>query len=393
MEILFWFSLFLILYTYVVYPLIMHLLASFVRPTKVMAREELPMVSIITAVYNEAAVLPEKLSCLDAIDYPKDKLHIYFGSDKSQDKSNDILTDFGQTRRHVTFIPFAERRGKIGVINRLGELACRQFGSGHDHILLYNDANVMMERDLIRRLVSHFSEEGVALVDANMLSRKMRQEGISKAENHYINREVMLKHWEGKVWGLLQGAFGGCYCLRSDHYIKVPEGFLVDDFYISFHVMMKGDKAINDVEAKCYESASHEIWQEFNRKARISAGNFQNLRYIMRHWGQMSSKLKFCFVSHKVIRWIGPVILALMLLSLVGLSCFKGSIYTLLLGVALLGFIIIPTLDLIFMSIGLHFSLLRKVRYFIMMNIALFKGLIRYVKGVQNSFWEPPKRV
>jgi cellulose synthase/poly-beta-1,6-N-acetylglucosamine synthase-like glycosyltransferase len=372
----------------------MRILASFVGNNSGQDRaSELPRVSIITAVYNEEAVLPEKLQCLDDLDYPRDRLHIYFGSDKSQDSSNDLLSKYEQNKNYVTFVPFEERRGKIGVINRLGHMACEKFGRSDDHILLYNDANVMLEPDLVSKLVTHFTNKKVALVDANMLSRKMRSEGISKAERHYINREVLLKHWEGKVWGLLQGAFGGCYCLRSDHYIKVPEGFLVDDFFISFHVMMKGYMAINDVDARCYESASHDIWQEFKRKSRISAGNFQNLSYIIKFWSEISFKLKFCFVSHKVIRWFGPILLLLMLVSVSILSFYKGLIYTTLLVLILVSFIIIPTLDLVFIKLGLHFSLLRKVRYFIMMNIALFKGLIRYVKGVQNGFWEPPKRV
>ena len=70
--------------------------------------------------------------------------------------------------------------------------------------------------------------------------------------------------------------------------------------------MVSGGRAINDLEAECFESASHDIWQEFNRKARISAGNFQNLRHFLSRVRSIPSRLLFCLISHKVIRWFGP---------------------------------------------------------------------------------------
>jgi hypothetical protein len=36
---------------------------------------------------------------------------------------------------------------------------------------------------------------------------------------------------------------------------------------------------------------------------------------------------------------------------------------------------------------------IRFLRYFLMMNLALFKGMIRFLRGGQNSVWEPTKRV
>lgn len=384
----------MLIYSYLLYPGLMRWLAGRSGAKELHRSSDYrPHISIITAVYNEESVLEEKLDCLEKLDYPKDKLHVYFGSDKSTDRSNEMLSAYASTRSHVTFIAFDERRGKIGVINSLGKLACETFGEGQDHILLYNDANVMLTKELLLNLVPNFADERVALVDSNMVNIKLKPSGISMAERTYINREVLLKNWEGKVWGLLQGAFGGCYGLRSDFMVEVPQGYLVDDFYISFRAMMKGGYAINDLNAICFESASHDIWQEFKRKSRISAGNFQNLRFILRNWKNIDGRLRFCFVSHKVLRWLGPFLLLIIALLTMLLAGMGLELY-LMLGLGMVGVLIfLPITDLVLSLGGVHIGLLRKIRYFLVMNIALLKGFFRYVKGIKNGYWEPPKRV
>jgi len=52
----------------------------------------------------------------------------------------------------------------------------------------------------------------------------------------------------------------------------------------------------------------------------------------------------------------------------------------------------IPLLDELLQSWKINASLLRKVRYFLMMNLALLAGYIRYVKGIKSNVWQPPKR-
>ena len=85
---------------------------------------------------------------------------------------------------------------------------------------------------------------------------------------------------------------------------------------------------------------------------------------------------------------MGLIILGLIYLSIEGLALYQG----LLLIAGLIG-ILVPFLDLLAMAFGQHIGTLRKIRYFVMMNIALLTGFFRYVKGIQNGFWEPPKRV
>ena len=112
--------------------------------------------------------------------------------------------------------------------------------------------------------------------------------------------------------------------------------------------------------------ASHDIWQEFRRKSRISAGNFQNLRHILKNWHLVSRELKFCFISHKVIRWIGPFLMMLTLISALWLIQSQYLFYQIVSWVIVAGIVIVPLLDLILIYLSIHFAPLRKVRYFVM---------------------------
>ncbi|MEM1319764.1 MAG: glycosyltransferase [Bacteroidota bacterium] len=354
--------------------------------------EEWPEVTVVMSVYNEEQVMEKKMECLLALDYPKEKLHLYIGSDCSSDQTNAIISRFAEQDARIHFFPFTQRRGKPGVINELVHRMKDHRPPASNHIYLLTDANVILAENTLRQLVRHYKDPEVMLVDANMISTGTRAEGISKSEDRYVSSEVQLKHREGLVWGRMIGPFGGCYSLRSTHYHDVPPRFLVDDFYITLKAFEQGGKAINDLEAFCYEGVSHDIWEEYRRKKRISAGNFQNL-HTFRHLLKLPfDSLGFAFFSHKVLRWLGPFFIIGALVSSLILFLQSNIIYSILLLLQLVILLLIPLFDTILKKMNIHLQLFRNITYFNMMNVALLEGFFKYIKGIKNNVWEPPKR-
>ena len=121
------------------------------------------------------------------------------------------------------------------------------------------------------------------------------------------------------------GAFGGCYAVRSACYHPAPRAFIVDDFFISMAVLQDGYQAINELAAVCHEDVSDQLPEEFRRKARISAGNFQNLVAFRRLLWPPWQGRSFAYWSHKVLRWLTPLLLVLLLLSSVVLVAQGGG--------------------------------------------------------------------
>jgi cellulose synthase/poly-beta-1,6-N-acetylglucosamine synthase-like glycosyltransferase len=224
-----------------------------------------------------------------------------------------------------------------------------------------------------------------------MVNVGMKMEGISTVENEYITTEVQIKHLEGIVFGKMVGPFGGCYAIRSNYFSKIPPKYLVDDFYIAMRAFEKGGLAINEMNAKCFEAVSHDINEEYRRKSRISAGNFQNLATFKHLIWKMNS-LSFAFFSHKVLRWLGPFFIIFAFLSSGVLSLTGNFYYQVLFFLLNVFLFVIPVLDVLFKKLKINVLVFRKVRYFLLMNIALLEGFIKYINGIKNNVWEPPKR-
>lgn len=353
-----------------------------------------PFVSVLMAVYNEEKVIAEKMETLLGQQYPPHQLQFFVGSDHSSDQTNSILEAYATQDDRIHFFPFPTRTGKPGVINKLYQEAVNISPASSGHVLLITDANVMLAKDCLAKLTRHFREgDPLAIVDAHMQHVGLQAAGISRSEDQYLTGEVRLKHHEGKVWGTMIGPFGGCYCLRSDFFNPVPANYLVDDFYMAMRAFEMGGQAINDLEAVCHEAVSHEWQEEFRRKARISTGNYQNLRTFQHLWWPPLRPLQFAFFSHKVLRWMGPFFLLLcyvctLLLWILTDNYLYGWLF-LLMNVF---YFALPIFDILLRNMGIQWRFVRNIRYFFLMNLALLIGFFRFIKGVKNNVWEPPKR-
>ena len=72
-EIIFWFSISLIIYSTIFYPVLL----SFIRSNIYVVDEKfIPEVSLIISAYNEEKNILKKLRNIDDLDYPKEKLQV-----------------------------------------------------------------------------------------------------------------------------------------------------------------------------------------------------------------------------------------------------------------------------------------------------------------------------
>jgi cellulose synthase/poly-beta-1,6-N-acetylglucosamine synthase-like glycosyltransferase len=394
-EILVIISVFFLLHSYLLYPIHLYLLSKFRNNQsneKLIGTSELPVVSIIISVYNEENIISQKLKSVLESDYPGHLIKIFVGSDDSSDKSNEYIKQLAETDSRINFYHYTQRRGKALVINDLVEEAFKKRMQSENHILLFTDANVILVKQTLRNLCRHFSDSKLALVDSKIIPTNLKKMGISYSEKQYMSLEIRIKHMEGELWGSMMGAFGGCFALRSTFFEKVPSRFLVDDFYISMCALNKGGLCKSDLDAICYEGTTDHLQEEFKRKARISAGNFQNLNVFYKLLFRKPVVVAYAFFSHKVLRWLGPLFILIVCAGLTGLTFYNPEKYSISLLLATLFVVIIPVIDYLLSTFGIHIKAIRGIRYFIAMNIALLIGFIKYVKGIQKSSWEPPKR-
>jgi cellulose synthase/poly-beta-1,6-N-acetylglucosamine synthase-like glycosyltransferase len=388
-RLVFWISLGLPLYTYGVYPLILLVLGStrqlasdlsygLSRRTRRAARAEAeyPRVSIVFAAHNEEAVIAQKMRNCAQLDYPPGSLEILVGCDGCTDATAAIARLTAPPNALV--YEFDDRRGKPGVLNRLLPLAGGE-------IVVFCDANTEFDPGAIRTLVRHFTRPEVGCVCGELRLRS--SEGRATGEQLYWRYETLLKFLESRL-NMLVGANGALFAIRRALFVQVPSDGIVEDLLIALNVHAAGYRVIYDPEAVAWEEAPG-AQQEFSRRVRIGAGNFHALRHTWRLLDPTAGPVSLAFWSHKVCRWFVPPALGAAVISAGILASdpvygVAVALSALMIGLALLGRRL---------AFDARYWAPASIPYhFLSMNVALFLGLVTFVRGTQTIVWTPTAR-
>lgn len=383
-KILFWGSAGALVYTYLLFPALLKLLASLKGnpPVPQIEDHQFPEFSILIPAHNEEGTIAGKLESIYASDYPISKIEVHVLSDASTDHTVDIVSSLSHLPN--LYLHTSDKRlGKPEAVNALA-------GKAKFDTLIFTDANVFFHPDTLRMLARHFLWPETGLADTRLEPYSSDDAGISFEEKKYLNREFLIKYREGLVFGKTMGPSGACFAVRKRLFKPIPEHFLVDDFFIGLEVLRQGYRAVADKEAVVYEDPVTDLSEAFRRKIRIATGNFQNLRYFRKMFRNIFSSTGFLFWSHKGLRWYGPFLMLATLVSNIFLIP-SGLLYLVAFILqAIIPLFIIP--DIYLQKINKHIVILRFVTHYYYMNLALLLGWLKNWKGIDTNVWEPTKR-
>jgi cellulose synthase/poly-beta-1,6-N-acetylglucosamine synthase-like glycosyltransferase len=339
-----------------------------------------PPLTIIVPAHDEESCIAEKVANCLALDYPADRIEVLIGCDGCTDRTADLARRSGDPR--VRVVELSPRAGKAAVLSRLGAMAAGD-------VLLMTDANVALEARAAKALAGRFRDPRVGAVVGRLRlhgpSRGDRGEGI------YWQYESALKYLEGKR-GCVLGANGGIYAVRRRLFQPLRETTIVDDFVIPLRIASRGWRVTYEPQAVAHEEAAPGVEQEFARRARIGAGDWQALALVPGLLDPRAGFLHFAFVSHKLLRWLAPFLLAAALSLSLALA-LRGSALASALLAAQLGFYALALLGgRAAAGRGALSRLASGAHYFVTMNLALALGLWRFVRGTQRATWERTER-
>ncbi|OMH25678.1 glycosyltransferase family 2 protein [Motiliproteus sp. MSK22-1] len=390
MELLFWLAVGLILYTYFIYPILLFVFSGLnqaLSDTRYLWRrhqrrsirlEELPAVSVVIAAYNEESCIEQRILNLLALDYPKDKLTIYVGSDGSSDRTADILRSLEISALNAQI--FEVNRGKMSVLNDLMALV-------EDDIVILSDANTHFEKDAVSNLVRHFESPDVGAV-CGELHLVDPASGENK-DSIYWRYEQVLKFHESRL-GALLGANGAIYAIRKSLFQPLPANTIVDDYQIVMNVARQNYRTLYDPEAVAIEEVAPDLSSEEGRRVRIGLGNYQAL--FSMHWAlnPLLGWRFFTYISHKVCRWFVPHLMIVALL--VNMVLITDPLY-LVLFLTQVAFYILA-----FRGIRANkenkpvATPIALMSFFVSMNFALLCGFYRYFGSNVQGSWQRTTR-
>jgi len=331
------------------------------------------LVTVIFAAYNEQDVIEEKIRSIYHSSYPNELIEVWIGSDKSTDATEDIITRLQLEFKTLHLYISSGRAGKAAIMNILAKKA------GGD-IFIATDANIIFDHHTITELVKYYSNVNVGAVAGNLSYEKENiSSGTSKNEHFYLNIENRIKQTESNKYGFCLGMEGGLYSIRKELWSEIPPHTFMEDFFQTVQVFDQGYDIVFNEFALGFEDVSTSLKEEFNRKIRISIGNFQNLRRFRKLAMNKPFPFGLVFLFHKILRWLTP---HLFILSSLLILCTPIALpYLMLISAVVFAQII-----------WVRFFPPGPFTYFCAMNLALFIGYIRFLRGVTSSVWQPTKR-
>ncbi|HWS87142.1 MAG TPA: glycosyltransferase family 2 protein [Pyrinomonadaceae bacterium] len=374
-EIIFWASAAALLYAYAGYPVLVWAVAR-LRPRPVRAAPFEPTVTVLITAYNEERDLAAKLENTLQLDYDPAKVEILVASDCSNDRTDEIVRAYGE--RGVRLHRQPERLGKTAAQNAAVELA-------RGEVILFSDATTLYQRDVLRAVAPNFADPSVGCVAGNLVYVDPARTGTGEGARSYWGYETFLRRQESLACSLI-GAPGALYAVRRSAYVPLYHE-ACSDFIIATKMVEQGLRAVYEPRAVCTEETNRRPGRELSMRVRVIA---QTLTDLWRHRA-MLNPLRAGFyaiqlVSHKVMRYLVPLFLLLILAASAALA--PGSrFYAAILAGQLL-FYAAALAGWLLTKAGVRARPLALPAYFVLANLACVLAFYKFLRGERYARWE-----
>jgi biofilm PGA synthesis N-glycosyltransferase PgaC len=370
----FWVCAALVAYTYVGYPLLLAL-ASRCFGKAWRAAPLQTSLSIVLPVHNEEKNLARRLEELTGmIEASGCRGEVIVASDGSTDGSAEVAQRFAD--RGVRLVELTEQQGKAAALSAACAVA-------DGELLVFADARQRWADDVLVRLVENFADPDVGAVSGDLVLEAAP--GVLAGVGLYWRFEKWLRVTESKLFAQV-GVTGAISACRRTLFRPVPPGTILDDVYWPMHVALEGYRVVHDERSRAFDRLPDRPRDEFRRKVRTLAGNFQLMTLLpLRALLPWRNRVWWQLISHKLLRLVVPwALLGLLVLSacLPGLYQAALAVQLAAYAVALLG--LVPVL-------GQRVRPLSAATSFLVLNSAAWLAFWVWISGRAGRSWHKVK--
>jgi cellulose synthase/poly-beta-1,6-N-acetylglucosamine synthase-like glycosyltransferase len=393
LEVVFWLSCALIVWTQVGYAAALAVLARVRRQTATStspstderpanaAGGSLPDLSLIVAAHDEQAVIAAKVANALSLDYPRERLQVIVACDGCTDATAARAREAGADL--VLELP---RGGKIRAQDAAVERA-------RGEIVAFSDANAQWQPDAARVLVGAFEDARVGYACGQVrfvrdiaASAAAAGEGAPNQEGVYWRYELAVRALESRLSSITAGN-GAIYATRRESYIVV-DPIMGHDLSLPFNTVKRGLRAVYVPDARATEKMVPSLAGEFARKRRMMSHTWP----ILLRGGMLSPRgyppgYALMILSHRVLRYATPALHVIALAANVALVALGGGgwggvLYTVTLGLQL-ALLLAATLAGL-----LPIRPLLIARYYVLTTSSLAAGLWDWLRHGTDATWE-----
>jgi cellulose synthase/poly-beta-1,6-N-acetylglucosamine synthase-like glycosyltransferase len=377
LEIVFWLSCALIVWTQAGYGLALALIARLTERGRApvfgldLEQRELPALSLIIAAHDEQTVIAAKVANALTLDYPRELLEVVVACDGCMDATAAVAREGGADL--VLELP---RGGKIRAQDTAVDRSCGA-------ILAFSDANALWEGDAARRLVAAFADPqvGYACGQVRFVQSATGAEG-SNQEGVYWRYELTLRALESRLSSITAGN-GAIYATRRESYIVV-DPIMGHDLSLPFNMVKRGWRAVYVPAARASEKMVPSLGGEFARKRRMMSHTWP----ILLRGGMLSPRgyppgYALMIFSHRLLRYSTPALhLLAFAANLALVARGSGTLYVLTLALQL------ALLAAAALAGGLRARPLLIARYYVLTTASPAAGLWDWLRHGTQASWE-----
>jgi cellulose synthase/poly-beta-1,6-N-acetylglucosamine synthase-like glycosyltransferase len=373
LEVVFWLSIALIVWTQLGYALALAALAALLgaRKSSPVAAGAQPSVSLIVAAHDEQEVIAAKVSNALALDYPRELVELIVACDGCTDATAQRAREAG-----AGAVLELSRGGKI----RAQDAAVRSAGG---EIVAFSDANSLWDPDALHALVSAFADPGVGYACGQVrFVQAARGETATNQEGLYWRYELAVRSLESRLRSITAGN-GAIYATRREAYIEV-DPIMGHDLSFPFNMVKRGWRAVYVPAARATEKMVPSIEGEFARKRRMMSHTWP----IVLRGGMLSPRgyglgYGLMILSHRILRYATPAFHAAALAANIALvAAGAGVLYTITLALQL------ALLLAALLAGALRARPLLLARYYVLTTASPALGLWDWLRHGTEASWD-----
>jgi cellulose synthase/poly-beta-1,6-N-acetylglucosamine synthase-like glycosyltransferase len=285
----------------------------------------LPRVAILVPAWNEAAVIGRSVDRLMSLDYPPDRLRVYVVDDASTDRTPEVLQEKEVEYDHRV-IHLRRAKGGEGKAHTLNHGLALIMAEPWMEALLIMDADVISERDSLRKMARHLGDPRVGAVTAYI------KEGSDPA--NYLQRFVAFEYVTAQAAARRsQNVLGAMACLAGGAQLhsranlealggRIDTTSLAEDTFTTFNTQLSGSRVVFDGNATVWAEEPDQVVGLWKQRLRWARGNVQVTSRYRHVWFRPSRDHRLGSISFGLV-WFSlfllPVLMILSSASLVAL--------------------------------------------------------------------------
>lgn len=325
-----------------------------------------PSISLLIPLRNEETIIEKKIQNILSLNYPKEKLNVFFIDGKSTDNTVSLIKK--HTKKN-TYFHIVEAKN-IGKIQQLNEV----LPTITSDIIVCSDADGFLDKNTLLVLTSTLADESIELAGI-----KVMPNSTIKEEVYFWEQQNRLRLAESKYHSPLY-VIAVCYGFKKGFITAFPEDVIADDIYLSLLAIQKGFRTAYTDQATAVELRCPSTFSAlFRHKTRKTNAFLRELFRFFPVFFVSPIRWQIIFYTRAMQVLIGPFLLFALgvILIYVSLTSLTG----------ILPFLTISSLILVYLIIrpASVSGLFKKIKMFLFIHLVLIYTLFTYPFYNQTS--------